>query len=252
MRLRAGQAHQETIRSAKHLGDEKSSVKTPLENLKLKDMERIVGFDDPRNAGLIGAIRQRLEAHGNNGKKAFKEPLYKPAAPGKQAPQIRSVRLFDTQKSGINVRGGIANNGAMIRVDIFTDGKRFYAVPLYVSDAVKSELPNRAVSKSKNGWPEMGEGYEFLFSLNPNDFVRITSQDQKAIEGYYNTLDINNGRMTLYPHDKRGKDQKIRVGFLNALTVQKFHVDLLGRLYPARPETRQPLVLKGGKTTAKA
>jgi CRISPR-associated endonuclease Csn1 len=81
-----GQAHQETIRSAKLLDQGLSAVKTPLENLKLKDMERILGWDDPRNATLIDAIRQRLKTHGDDGKKAFKEPLYKPSKPGRQRP----------------------------------------------------------------------------------------------------------------------------------------------------------------------
>ncbi|MFZ5466404.1 MAG: type II CRISPR RNA-guided endonuclease Cas9 [Pseudomonadota bacterium] len=168
-----GQAHQETIRSAKLLGQGLSAVRTPLENLKLKDIERIVGYDDPRNEKLIEALRQRLQAHGDDGKKAFREPLYKPSKSGKSAPIVRTVNLTDTQKSGIPVRGGIANNGSMLRVDIFTDGKKFYAVPLYVADAVKQELPNRAVVafKPEEEWTVMDENYRFLFSLHPNDWV---------------------------------------------------------------------------------
>ena len=256
LRRGLGQAHQETIRSSQLIDNKTrkplhelglSAVKTALENLKLKDIERIVGWDDPRNKLLIEAIRQRLIAHGDDGKKAFKEPLYKPSKPGKAAPQVRTVNLTDTQKSGIPIRGGIANNGAMLRVDIFTDGKKFYAVPLYVADAVKKELPNRAVvqSKPEEEWTVMDENYRFLFSLHPNDWVRIQQKGKPRLEGYFSGLDRATGSLSLWAHDRNqtvGKDGQIRgIGIKTALFVEKFHVDLLGRLYPARQEIRQPL-----------
>lgn len=242
-----GQAHQETIRSSKLLNQGQSTVKTPLTKLKREDVERIVGYGDPRNADLIDAIARRLEAHGGDGQKAFKEPFYKPAKPGKPAPLVRTVKLADTQKSGLPVHQGVANNGAMLRTDIFTDGKRFYAVPLYVSDAVKAELPTKAVSRSKQGWPVMGDGHRFLFSLYPNDFIRIRFSDHEVVDGYFNGLDIDSGRVAIFPHDKRGKEQRIRCSFLNAMAMERFHVDLLGRIYPARHETRKPLNRRGGK-----
>lgn len=250
LRRGLGQAHQETIRSAKLLDQGMSSVKTPLESLKLKDIERIVGWDDPRNAKLIEAIRQRLIAHGDDGKKAFKEPLYKPSKPGKAAPLVRTVNLTDTQKSGIPVRGGIANNGAMLRVDIFTDGKKFHAVPLYVADTVKPELPNRAVVafKPEEEWTVMDEHYRFLFSLHPNDWVKVTQKGKPTIEGYFSAVSRSTGAMDIWVHDRdrkigrKGKEGLIEgIGIKTALSVEKFHVDLLGRLYPVRQETRQPL-----------
>lgn len=243
-----GQAHQETIRSAKWLGDGVSAVKTPLENLKLKDIEKIAGFGDPRNTPLIKAIRQRLEQHGNDGKKAFKEPLYKPSRPGKAAPVIRSVKLLDTQKSGLSVRGGVANNVKILRVDIFTDGKRFHAIPLYVADAVKVELPNRAVvqGKPEEEWTVMGDDHVFLFSLHPNDWVAITLKGtNQPLAGYFAGLDRSTGAISLWTHDRNqsvAKDGLIRgIGIKTAMAVEKFHVDMLGRLHRVRQETRQPL-----------
>ncbi len=247
LRRGLGQAHQETIRSAKLLEQGMSAVKTPLENLKLKDIERIVGYDDPRNEKLIEALRQRLQAHGDDGKKAFKEPLYKPSKLGKNAPIVRTVNLMDTQKSGIPIRGGIANNGTMLRVDIFTDGKKFHAVPLYVANAVKQELPNRAVVafKPEEEWTVMDGNYRFLFSLHPNDWVNIQLKDKPIIEGYFAGLDRSTGAISVWTHDRNQsvvKDGLIRgIGIKTALSLEKFHVDLLGRLYPVRQETRQPL-----------
>lgn len=243
-----GQAHQETIRSAKRLGSGVSTVKTPLQNLKLKDIEKIAGFDDPRNATLLEAIRQRLEQHGDDGKKAFKEPLYKPSKPGKPAPVIRSVKLMETQKSGLAVRGGVANNGNMLRVDIFTDGKRFHAVPLYVADAIKAELPKRAVVayKPEAEWTVMDDKYAFLFSLHPNDWVVVTLKGAgQPLAGYFAGLDRSTGAISLWTHDRNqtvAKDGLIRgIGIKTALAIEKFHVDMLGRLHRVRQETRQRL-----------
>ncbi|MBJ6609571.1 MAG: type II CRISPR RNA-guided endonuclease Cas9 [Candidatus Thiothrix moscowensis] len=189
----AGAAHQETIRSAKQLEQGQSSVKVPLEKLRLQDFPNIVGVRDPRNESLMQAIHQRLVEHKGDGKKAFAEPLYKPCKPGNEAnaPQVRSVRLLDTQKSGLPVRGGIANNGDILRVDIFTKGGKFFAVPLYMADAVKKELPNRAVVafKPEDEWTLMDEGYVFLCSLHQNDWIKISLKKDALIEGYLSSPD---------------------------------------------------------------
>ncbi len=244
-----GQAHQETIRSSNRtnacIPDGKTAIKTPLEKLNLSKVEHIVGYDDPRNEKLIAAIRERLQQHGDDGKKAFKEPLYKPSKEGKAAPVVRTVNLIDSKvksDSCTPVRDGLAKNGDMLRVDIFTNGKNFYAVPLYVADVVKAELPNMAVSGGKSGWLTMNHNYQFLFSLYPNDFIRIQKTKDEFIEGYYNRFDIDGaGRIVMFPHDQRVEEKAIRPGILTTLNIQKFHVDMLGRLYPVKQETRQPL-----------
>lgn len=244
-----GAAHQETIRSAKQLAQGISSVKVPLEKLRLQDLPNIVGAHDPRNERLITAIQQRLHEHKNDGKKAFAEPLYKPCKEGKEAnaPQVRSVRLLDTQKSGLAVRGGIANNGDMLRVDVFTKGGKFFVVPLYVADVVKQELPNRAViqGRPESEWTVMDDSYTFLCSLHQNDWVRVTFKNTPTKEGYYAGFDRSTGAISIWAHDRNqsvGKDGLMRsIGIKTALSVEKFHVDMLGNLYPARNETRQPL-----------
>ncbi len=52
--------------------------------------------------------------------------------------------------SGIPVRGGIAKNDTMLRVDVFTKAGRFHLVPVYVHHAVAKELPNRAIVAFKD------------------------------------------------------------------------------------------------------
>jgi CRISPR-associated endonuclease Csn1 len=246
-----GAAHQETIRSVgkagKLLAEGLSAIKTPLASLTLKDLDNIA---EQRDTALIEAIRERLMAFGDDSKKAFapnQPPLRKPSAEGKAAPIIRSVKLLATQKSGIPIRGGIANNGAMLRVDIFTKAGKFHAVPVYASDAVKAELPKRAVIafKPEEEWTLMDETYQFLFSLYPNDWVCILYKNAPLREGYYSGLNRATGTVDLWLHDRnqtQGKKGMLEGnGIKTALAVEKYHVDLLGGLHRVHHEERQPI-----------
>jgi CRISPR-associated endonuclease Csn1 len=241
-----GEAHKGTIRS--RIDERESSAKTPLEDLKLKDLDNIVGGD--RDKKLVEAIRERLERYDGDGKKAFgkgTEPLRKPSRDPARAPIIRSVKLRNpSQNSGIPVRQGIADNGGMLRVDIFRKGKKFYGVPVYVHHATQKELPDRAVvsGKVEADWERMDENGEFLFSLHPGDWVRLTLK-KEVREGYYGGFDRANAAINIWTHDRNrnvGKDGLIRGnGFQTAIAIEKFHVDMLGKLYPASKERRRPL-----------
>ncbi len=253
LRRGAGEAHQDTIRSMASGAPGQSAVKTPLSALKLKDLENIVGYGDARNASLIAAIEERLIKHKDDGKKAFAEPLYKPGSPERIAPQVRSVKLLSTQASGIEVRGGVANNGSMLRVDIFTRKGKFFAVPLYVSDLVKAVLPNYAIipDKLERDWLLMDDSYTFCFSLHPNDWVVVRyGKGKPSKEGYFGGLDRSVAAISLWAHDRNqsiGKNGLMRgIGIKTVASIEKYHVDVLGRLYRAKPETRQPLARRKG------
>lgn len=247
-----GAAHQETIRSIGRDGEwlkkGQSAIKTPLTSLKKSDLKNIVGTE--RDTMLLSAITTRMEAFGYDAAKAFARPLYKtpdgePDAAGK-APVIRSVKVLATQKSGLPVRGGIANNGNMLRVDIFTKGKRFFAVPVYVSDIARKILPNKAVvaKKMENEWDVMDESYTFLFTLYPNDWLEIRLENE-IIEGYYVGLDIGSGSIKIWRHDHDQRIGLIRRGIKTALSLTKYHVDLLGDLHRVKKEMRPPLPAPG-------
>jgi len=243
-----GAAHQETIRSSRFTDELKSHVKTPLSNISLKDLPNVVGYEDPRNHAMIDAIKKRLVEHDDKSDKAFATPLYKPGKDGGQGPLIRSVKLLGTQKSGIAIRQGIANNGEMVRTDVFTDGKKYFLVPVYVSDAAKKELPNRAVSAGKveSDWTVMDETYQFLFSLHKNDWIYIQGKPKtKPFAGYYAGMDRSTGAISLWSHDRNqaeGKQGLYRsIGVKGAESFTKYHIDLLGGLHKVQEETRQPL-----------
>lgn len=247
-----GAAHQETIRSARHLDEGVSSVKTPLTSLKLKDLPNISGYGDPRNRALMDAIEERLRQHGDNGDKAFKEALRRPSALGKEdvAPIVRTVRLTKNQKSGLILKqrgGGVAENATIIRVDIFTKEGKFFPVPLYVADAVKKALPDRAVVayKPESEWTIMDESYSFMFSLHPNDWVKVSFKNESSKEGYFAGLNRSNGAISLWAHDRSpavGKGGFMEgIGIKTALSLEKCHVDILGGLHRVRSEIRQSL-----------
>lgn len=246
-----GAAHQETIRSIR--GEELSAVKTPLTSLKIVKQDdwdklkpNIVGYE--RDTALIAAISERLQEYAYDGKKAFAQPLYKPSRDGRNAPLIRGVTLAGVQKSGLPVRGGIASNDSMVRADIFSKNGKFYVVPVYVADAVREELPNRAVvaSKPEVEWPVMDDLYQFLFSLYPNDWLTVRLKGEIR-EGYFSGLDRSTGAISLWLHDrnqmlvKQGLQRSI--GIKTALALEKYHVDLLGNLHRVHQETRQSVHL---------
>lgn len=234
-RKMTGQGHLETVRSAKRLDEGVSVVKKPLTALKLKGIEKIVGYPD-REPALYDALRQRLQAFKDEPAKAFAEPFYKPAKDGRQGALVKAVRMEETQKSGVMVRDGkgIADNATMVRVDVFTKDGKNYLVPIYAWQVAKGILPNRAVVAHANesDWDEMDESFEFKFSIYPNDLVEIGSRRGK-IFGYYVALDRSTGTIDVKEHDlskekvKNGIHQS--VGVKTVLSFEKYQVDPLGK-----------------------
>ncbi len=85
--------------------------------------------------------------------------------------------------SGIHVRNGLAAQESLVRVDIFAKDGKLYPVPLYVADTVKNELPD----KTADGETQIDEskGFNFRFSLYPNDLVKVTHKGKGSILGYF-------------------------------------------------------------------
>jgi CRISPR-associated endonuclease Csn1 len=246
-RRNSGAAHKDTIYAQPERLKAKGSVtqKMPLASLTLNDLDKLI--DPHRNEKLYAAIRSRLEAHVGKGEKAFplNDPLRKPDRDGNATgPVVRTVTMVIDKLSGIPVRGGIAKNDSMLRVDVFRhkkDGK-YHLVPIYVYHTVAKELPSRAIVafKDEDEWTLIDGSFVFCFSLYPNDLVRVTLK-QQVLMGYYSGCDRSTGNMGLWAHDRNqqvGKDGFIRTGVKSAVAVEKFHVDTLGNIYPAPPEKR--------------
>lgn len=254
-----GQAHQETIRSKGRgnqlIAEGRSAIKKPLTGINRKLLKQMVGYDDPRNQQMVAALEARLDAFGDDPAKAFAEPFRKPSKAGRQAPVIRTLNLWEVQKSGLEVRGGIANNGEMLRLDIFRKAGKFYSVPIYVHDRTRGVLPDRAsvAFKPESEWVVMDETFEFLFTLHANDWVKVVKKDGEVIEGYYQSFNRATAVISIGVHDRfpnrhpagTGGDGLVykdlppdglwqSIGIKTAAAVEKFEVDLLGTIHRAR------------------
>ena len=189
----SGQAHAETIRSARIDIDENGKeriiavAKTPLTSLKLDKNGEIDGYYMPSSDRLLyEELKNRLIKTKTSGKtygnaeQAFKEPVYKPKKDGSQGPRVYKVKTWKPTTSNVKVAGGIAKKGDIVRVDIFhiTGGKDqgYYFVPIYVADTIKNTLPKHAVvtnfKSSKVEWKEMDDS-NFIFSLYKGDLIHI-------------------------------------------------------------------------------
>lgn len=233
-----GQGHKETIKSAKRFVEEYIGVlKKPLEQLKLKDLEKMVNRE--REKELYNALKQRLEEANDNPAKAFSIPFYK-----KGGQQVKSIRIEETQNSGVLVRGGIAGNGSMVRADLFLKQNKYFLVPIYTWQVEKGILPNTAVVAHKNEceWEEMDESATFLYSIYPNDLLEVITKKEKFL-GYYVGLDRSGGSISLKVHDmdtRKGREGVYRIGIKQAKSVRKYQVDELGKnIRPCRVSKRQ-------------
>lgn len=235
-----GAAHQETIRSIRK-SDGKIIQRVKLSGLSPAMLENLV--DKDRNIKLYTLLKERMDAYGGKADKAFAAPVYMPINdPSKTAPRINSVRVLTSEKSGIEINGGLASNGDMIRVDVFQKDEKYYLVPVYTHHFAGDKLPQNAISQGKlePEWPEMNDD-DFLFSLYKNDLVFIKSKKEE-FWGYYSGAHRATGNINIRVHDSDpdfGKDGvKEGVGVKTLLAFEKYSVDYFGNKHRILKEQR--------------
>lgn len=255
----SGAAHEATIRSAKKPGG--SISKKPLTSLSLnKKTGEIEGYYAPESDRLLyEALKKRLEEFDGNAEKAFAEPFYKPKRDGTRGPLVKKVKIYEKKTITVPVGGGNADNGSMIRVDVFyMEDEGYYYVPIYTADVIKGALPNRAVvaHKSHSEWKVMDDK-DFLFSMYPNELLYIESQKgiklktkkgssrqeeiaRKAGLYYFKRLNIAANALFIITHDN-GYEQP-SLGGKTLSCLKKYTVDALGNYSEVSlPEKRKPL-----------
>ncbi len=259
-----GQAHKETIRAYREYdGIMQTVTKTSIKNLKYDAVnDEIIGYYNPSSDRLLyELLKERLRQFGGDAQKAFPEGfVHKPTPKGcvntDSPPIVKKVKILDKSTLNVEVNDGVAGNGDMVRIDIFhVENEGYYFVPIYVSDMVKPVLPNRASVSGKpySEWKEMREE-DFIFSLYPNDLVKITAKkgmkfarvfDDATIAKdyianeillYYKNADIATASIRLITHDNsyflRG------CGIKTLVLLEKYYVDVLGNVYKAPKEKR--------------
>ncbi len=253
-RRNSGAAHKDTIYAQPERLVAQGGVtqKVALTSLTLKDIDKLV--DPHRNEKLYAAIRNRLEQHGGKGDKAFptSNPLRKPDSEGNPTgPIVRGVTMEIDKLSGIPIRGGIAKNDTMLRVDVFTKAGKFYLIPVYVHHAVAKTLPDRAATANipRSEWTLIDDNYQFCFSLYPSDLIRLKNRDSEYL-GYFVGVGVTTASLSIKSHDnnqaiatgKAWQGSWVNLGVkTNIQCFEKFNVDVLGNRYPAPPEQRRDL-----------
>jgi CRISPR-associated endonuclease Csn1 len=225
-----GEIHKAKIFSIKEGAPNKAYEKVQLSALTLAKLEKMVGKDDPRNQALYEILQDRLRKFGDDPKKAFgpQQPkLLKPSGEGKDAPEVRAIRVEITQNSGLRVRNGIADLGEMTHVDIFRQKVGYSIKPRYQANP---EMIRGAAGDYANV-----EATEFCFSLTKNDYVEVLIGTE-TVQGYF-VMYESDGRMTLRKHDQPQPDKTyFRKTVAKASHITKFHVDILGNVYVAKLE----------------
>ena len=253
-----GAAHKETIRSAKMPGH--TVVKTALTDLKLDKDGEILGYYNPGDDRLLyEALKARLHAYNGDAKKAFADsPFRKPKKDGTPGPVVQKVKIYSTSSLNVAACGGVADNGGMVRIDVYlVPGDGYYFIPVYTADVVRGVLPQKASVAHKDyaDWKTMDDRH-FLFSLYPGDLIRVkgskpinlTLKNKNATGEkellrnewlvYYVSSNISGGSITVTTHDR--KYEKESLGIKRLLSLEKYEVDPLGHYHKVHlPEQRQ-------------
>lgn len=249
-----GQGHEETIRSPRHFKEEGYVVfKKDIKKLKLDKNGEIADYYNPESDKLLyEALKKQLREHGNNGAKAFAEEFHKPKADGSVGPVVKKVKVYENWSIGVytNQGNGIADNGSMVRVDVFRENGKYYYVPIYMADTIKRELPNKAATSNKpySKW-KVVKDEDFLFSLYPKDLFYIKSKSGISLKREQeNTVKVNEVFLYLRKADIANACFKVcithdnkyeaQVSIQSLLEMRKYQVDVLGNYYEVKKERR--------------
>ena len=258
-----GPAHLDTIRSGKLLHEGKAISRVSISKLKLnKNGEIGTGnaefykSDDNGWMPAYNALKAELEKNGGSGEKAFPEGVFTYTQENGQMHTVRKVKVVQksTLQAVLNDGKAMADNGSMVRIDVFRTPKKYVFVPVYVKDTVAKELPNRAcvALKSYDDWYDLSNEDEFLFSLYQNDIIHIGHKSGIALKytgentgpekitdfiGYYVGANIATSSLAIRASDSSFTAESIGVASLPFF--EKMQVDYLGNLSNVKEKNRQ-------------
>ncbi len=239
-----GEGHAATVRQVK----ERDGALVVYERKSITDLseKRLQDIKDPeRNQGVIEAIREWIA----NGKPTDSLPR-SPAGD-----EIRKVRLRTKGKPAVQVRGGTADRGEIVRVDVFArPNKRgkdeFYLVPIYPHHVMNKRdwptPPERSVVayKDEDEWTLIDDRYKFKFSLHPRSYIEVTKPTGELLAGYFQGLNRSTGAINLSnPRDPRlladdNGNSMQSIGAKTLLTMKKYNVDRFGVCSEVKSEVR--------------
>src|SRR5699024_2785320 len=119
-----GQIHESTRR--RHRGYNEKGLMRLVTKTKLEDIPFIEKtghfpmYNKESDPGSYNAIRERYIEYKGNEKKAFAEPVYKPAKDPKKAPIIRSVKIEEFFNRALPISDkAVAKNANIVRTEVF-------------------------------------------------------------------------------------------------------------------------------------
>ncbi|MBM7649469.1 CRISPR-associated endonuclease Csn1 [Bacillus ectoiniformans] len=249
----SGAAHKETI-MARGGVDEKSGKTLIVKRVALKDIK----FDKNGDFDMVGkesdlatyeAIKNRYLANDKNVNAAFTEPLYKPSYSG-NGNQIKRVKVYSDKKSFVReVNGGVAQNGDLVRIDIFKKEEKYHMIPIYVLDTSLPELPNKLVTSGKgyDKWRELDNTYCFQFSLYPYDLVRVVKGEHDEFL-YLSTIDISGDILEFRHINRPSKSKDHRFSLKTIDCIEKYEVGILGNVTLVKNEKRRSFQISKNET----
>ncbi len=239
-----GKVHDATIKQIREVdGEQVVYERKAIEKLAIKDLDRIpvpepngkVAEPQKLRDATVAALRTWIEA--GKPKNAL------PRSP--RGDVIKKVRVATTDNVAVDVRGGTADRGEMVRIDVFAKpnskgSRQYFLVPIYPHEiSTLDKPPNRAVlgGGDASKWPKIDGSYEYLWSLYPMSLIELTKPDGEVIRGYHRSLDRNTGALTVSEVNssmaiRKGIGARTLVGF------RKLIVDRLGRVFEVSRETR--------------
>ncbi len=241
-----GRAHKDTMRSQKFIkqGHNFTVVKKPLKNISKQEIQDIVSKPEFRtlyfsDKSMYDDIYKKMKEADFKAEKAFANEYRKYSKKG-NSPIVRSIKVPSIGNTGVKLKNNsIAENASMVRVEVFEKNGKYYLVPIYTSDFVKKELPNKAIAakKDESQWIEMTEEYEFKFSLYPNDLVKIKKKNEKEFYAYYNSAHRGTAAINLLAVN--GERSIEGIGVKKLEIFEKYQVDILGNISKIKKEKRE-------------
>lgn len=229
-----GEGHEATVR---RLVQEATGPviyeRRPIEELDAGDLARIK--DPVRNCAIIAAIGSWIAA----GKPKDRWP---------QAPSgltIRKVRIRRSGRVGVRVRGGVAERGSIVRLDLYRKmsakgAPEFFSIPVYrhqIADKRGWPAPPQqtcVARKNEVAWPFIEPGHQFLFSVYHGSLLEIEKPDGSTLRGYFKDFNRSTGVLSLAPdHSHRARKDRHGnsldgIGIRRVAEIRKFSIDRLG------------------------
>lgn len=239
-----GEGHAATIRQVR----QRDGMPVVFARQAISDLpeERLVDIKDAeRNRSMIEAIRQWM-AEGRSADRLPRSPA---------GHEIRKVRVRTRAKPAVRVRGGSADRGEIVRVDVFSKPNRrgkdeFYLVPVYPHQVMNKRVwplpPMQAVAacKEERDWPQIDDSFSFRFSLFARSYVEVEKPSGEVLAGYFQGVNRATGAIALFNdrdfrtrRDDRGRSLN-GIGVKTVLAIRKFQVDRFGRRFEVGSEPR--------------